>query len=153
MGKGFKKVMKLLVWALVLFLIVAQFVPVELTNPPTDEGMRIEAPAPVLAILERACFDCHSNVSAWPWYAQVAPISWLMEHDVEEGRDHMNLSEWGAWSDDRRAHKAEEMGEEIEEGEMPLWFYTPLHPEAELTPEDIEVLRAWGKSLPGADGG
>ena len=100
--------MKLLLMILVVALIVAQFVPVDLTNPPTDDGMRITAPEPVMDILQRACFDCHSHETVWPWYARVAPMSWLVEHDVLEGRDHMNLSEWGAWSDDRRAHKAED---------------------------------------------
>lgn len=150
-----KKVMKFLLMIVIVALIVVQFVPVDHSNPPTDDGMRIAAPAPVMAILERACFDCHSHETVWPWYSRIAPASWLLEHDVLEGRDHMNLSEWGAWSDDRRAHKAEEMVEEIEDGEMPPWFYTPLHSEAKVSPEDLKVLEAWAKSLPGAepDGG
>jgi hypothetical protein len=146
-----RKLMKLLLVLVVVFMVGAQFVPVELTNPPTGEGMRIEAPAEVMAILERACFDCHSNETVWPWYAHIAPASWLLERDVVDGRDEMNLSEWGAWSEDRRAHKAEEMVEEIEDEEMPPWFYTPLHPAAKVTEDDVEVLESWGKSLPGAE--
>ena len=77
----------------------------------------------------RACRDCHSNETRWPWYARVAPASWLVRWDVDEGRTHFNASEWG------RAAKnhGDDAAKEVREGEMPLWYYLPAHPEAQLS--------------------
>lgn len=87
------------------------------------------------ALAKRACFDCHSNETTWPWYARVAPVSWLVQRDVDEGREELNYSEW------RGATKAsKKSGEEMREGEMPPWFYVVLHPEARLTPAEKEAL-------------
>ena len=81
--------------------------------------------------------DCHSHETRWPWYAHLAPASWLLQRDVEEGREHFNVSTW-----DRGPGDADEAYEEYAEGEMPLWFYTPLHPEARLGDEDRAALLA-----------
>jgi hypothetical protein len=87
------------------------------------------------ALAKRACFDCHANETTWPWYAHVAPVSWLVQHDVDEGREVLNYSEW------RGATKASrEAGEEMREGEMPPWYYVALHPKARLTATDKDVL-------------
>ncbi len=134
---------KYLAGFLLLVLIGIQFVPVERTNPPISGA--IEAPEEVMAILRRSCFDCHSNETVWPWYSYVAPASWLVAKDVREARDEMNFSVWNTYSDKRQNHKRKECGEEVEEGEMPLWFYIPLHPEANLSSEDIEIILAWSK--------
>jgi hypothetical protein len=85
----------------------------------------------------RACGDCHSHATEWPWYSHVAPASWLVAHDVEEAREHFNVSTW-----DRGHGDADEAAHEYEEGEMPLWFYVPLHPEAKLTAEERDQLLA-----------
>ena len=85
----------------------------------------------------RTCADCHSHETRWPWYAHVAPVSWLVEHDVREGREHFNVSAW-----DAGPGHADEAAHELEEGEMPLWFYTPLHPEARLSDGEREELLA-----------
>ena len=124
-----------------LALGLAQLVPLSRTNP----AVQTEVPAgePVRQILRRACYDCHSNETRWPWYAYVAPVSWLVVHDVSEAREHLNFSTWNAYDAKERAENLEEAWEEVEEGEMPLWFYVPLHPEARLSDEDKAVLRAW----------
>jgi mono/diheme cytochrome c family protein len=83
----------------------------------------------------RACKDCHSSETEWPWYSFVAPASWLVERDVEEGRSHFNISEWG-----RDENHGDEAAKLVREGEMPLWFYLLLHPEARLSDEDLEEL-------------
>jgi hypothetical protein len=75
----------------------------------------------------RSCADCHSNETRWPWYSSIAPVSWLIQSDVNEGRSHFNVSEWG-----RPENDGDEAAHEVREGEMPLWFYLPLHPEARL---------------------
>ena len=126
---------------LAVVLLAIQLVPVERSNPPV-EG-EVDAPDEVAALLERSCYDCHSNQTRWPWYSRVAPISWLVAHDVEEGREHLNFSEWNRLDAKERRELMHEIWEEVEEGEMPLWFYLPLHPEARLAPDDLDSLRAW----------
>ena len=124
-----------------LTFLVAQAIPVKRDNPPA-EG-EISAPPAVQALLKRSCYDCHSNQTRWPWYARVAPVSWLVAHDVHEGREHLNFSTWGRYSADERREHVEEIRENVEEGEMPLWFYLPLHPEAKLTAADVERIARW----------
>lgn len=135
--------------AVVAFLVLAQFVPVDRTNPPVEQT--IEAPMAVTAVLQRACYDCHSNETTWPAYSRVAPVSWLVARDVHEGREHLNYSTWGRYSAEERGELMEETWEEIDEGEMPMKPYLLLHPDAKLTAEDRSVLRAWalGESAPG----
>lgn len=80
------------------------------------------------ALAARACFDCHSNQTVWPWYSTIAPVSWLVQHDVDEGRRALNFSEWH-----RAYEEAGEAADSVREGEMPLIFYGPLHPAARLS--------------------
>ncbi len=139
-SKG-KRALKIMMVLLVVFFIASQFVPVARSNAPVEN--EISAPAEVKAILKRSCYDCHSNETVWPWYSYVAPMSWLVAHDVEEGREEMNFSRWDRYSDKKKRKKISECWEEVEEGEMPLWFYLPLHPKARLSKIDLEVLRQW----------
>lgn len=130
---------------LVLALAVAiQLIPVERSNPPVTE--RLAAPPPVEDLLRRACMDCHSNETVWPWYARVAPASWLVARDVREGREHLNLSTWDRYDARKRAELLEEMAEEVEEGKMPLKIYLPLHPEARLTASERALLVRWARA-------
>lgn len=135
------RILKLAGLALVVLLVAAQFVPVDRTNPPVGE--EIVAPAEVMTVLERACYDCHSNETVWPAYSRVAPVSWLVARDVHEGREALNYSTWGRYSAEERSELLEETWEEVAEGEMPMKPYVLLHPAARLTAEDQEVLRAW----------
>ena len=130
-----------IVLVVVALLLLAQLVPVDRSNPPVEE--EVPAPPEVRRILERSCYDCHSNETRWPWYAQVAPVSWLVAYDVEEAREHLNFSTWNRYDSEERAELLEEAWEEVEEGEMPLWYYLPAHPEARLSTGDLELLRAW----------
>jgi cytochrome c551/c552 len=133
-------------WALFIVLdaaIFIQFITVDRTNPPVTG--EIEAPEKVMAILRTSCYDCHSNETKWPWYSYIAPASWLIADDVQVGRGHMNFSEWSGYNTKQKNHKRKECGEEVEEGEMPLWFYIPLHPEANLSEEDTATLLSWSK--------
>ena len=83
----------------------------------------------------RACFDCHSNQTVWPWYANVAPVSWLLQNDVDEGRGHVNFSEW-----DRLQRGLRGVRNDVMRGEMPPWYYLPLHPQAKLSSAEKETL-------------
>ena len=140
-----KRHLKRLGIALLFLFGLIQFYPVTRENPPLGKGL--EAPAEVAAILRRACYDCHSNETRWPWYAYIAPASWLVAHDVEEGRAELNFSIFGEYGDSKRASKASEAVEEIEEGHMPPEQYLLLHSEARITPEELEKLTAWAEGL------
>ncbi|MGD8375193.1 MAG: heme-binding domain-containing protein [Acidobacteriota bacterium] len=135
---------RILKWSLVgvvAALLLIQVVPVERTNPPVEQ--EVDAPAPVRAILRRSCYDCHSHETVWPWYAHVAPVSWLVARDVRHGRHHVNFSAWNRLDAEERQEAMEEIWEEVSEGEMPLWFYLPLHPDARLSDADRATLRDW----------
>ena len=106
------------------------------TNPPGHVEPRWDAPA-TRALAARACFDCHSNETVWPWYSHVAPVSWLAQRDVDEGRRTLNFSEW-----DRPQKEARESAKTVRKGEMPPWFYVRLHPDARLTPGEAQTLIA-----------
>lgn len=134
-------------WILRVVLVLAglfvaiQLVPAGRTNPPATKPL--VAPQPVMDILKRSCFDCHSNESRWPWYAYVAPVSWLVVHDVDEGRRELNFSHWGDLSQKQRESAASEVIEESEDGKMPLEIYLKMHPEARLSEADLDVLADW----------
>jgi hypothetical protein len=136
-----KRILRWLAGALALGAIIIQFVPVDRTNPPVTSEM--QASVEVEAVLKRACYDCHSNETEWAWYSRVAPISWLIAHDVHEGRQALNFSTWGELGSDSRAETLEESWEEVEEGEMPPWFYIAPHQDARLTTEVKAMLRVW----------
>ena len=99
-------------------------------------------------MLKRACYDCHSHETIWPGYSRVAPVSWLLAWDVSEGREELNFSTWNRYSQKKRNKIIKEIWEEVEEKEMPPWFYLPLHPEARLSDHDRAVLQAWAMSVP-----
>ncbi len=98
-------------------------------------------------MIKTSCYDCHSNNTNYPWYAEVAPLSWWIAHHVDEAKEELNFSEWNAFSEKRKEKKLKEMIEELEEKEMPLKSYLPMHPEAELSDEQINELTTWVKSL------
>ncbi len=122
-------------------IVVMQFFQIDRSNPPSKDPLA--GPAQVKAVLERACYDCHSNETRWPWYAYVAPMSWLVGDHVTEGRRELNFSEWRAMSAGDRAEMREEIYEEAAEGNMPPSDYLLLHSDAALSAEDLAILREW----------
>jgi hypothetical protein len=127
--------------ALIAVLALAQLVPVARGNPPVES--EVPVPPEARALLARACLDCHSNQTVWPWYSRVAPVSWLVAKDVREGRDALNFSTWSGYSAKKQRKLLKESLEEVEEGDMPLWVYRVGHPEARLTAEDRALLQRW----------
>lgn len=145
-----KKAIKILKWLALVVLVVLiglQFVRPDRTNPAVDLSQAIHArlqPNPqVAAILDRSCQDCHSNTTRWPWYSNVAPVSWFVIDHVNHGRSHLNFSEWGTLDNRQAAKKLEEVCEEVQDGVMPLPSYTRIHWGAKLSPEDIKTLCDW----------
>jgi hypothetical protein len=100
----------------------------------------------IAGIIERACQNCHSERTEWPWYSYVAPLSWMIENDVHRGRGHMNLSRWDAYTVDQQVEILTRLGVEVRNRRMPLPKYLQLHPEARLSDADIEQLYAWAHS-------
>lgn len=126
-------------------LVGIQLVPVDRTNPPVTG--EVPAPDDVMAILERSCWDCHSNETSWPWYSHVAPASWLVAEDVEEGRGHANFSTWDQYEPEERDEVMEELIEVVEEAEMPLWQYTLVHRDAKLSETERGRLAEWARAV------
>jgi len=131
--------------------VVMQFFRITKTNVPvvaSNDFIEITNPSPeVKEILKSACYDCHSNESRYPWYSEVAPVSWWLQHHIDEGKEHLNFSIWGTYSEKRADHKLEECAEEVEEGEMPLNSYTWTHSDARLTAEQKELMEDFFNSL------
>ena len=114
----------------VLLGVVIQLVPYgrDHTNPQVVQEPQWDTPK-TRALFMRACADCHSNETKWPWYSNIAPVSWLVQHDVDEGREHFNVSNWLH----QKKNKGDEAAEEVREGDMPPLVYLPAHPEARLS--------------------
>ena len=121
----------------ILFAIAIQLIPYgkNHSNPSVVAEPMWDSPK-TRELFVRACADCHSNETKWPWYSKIAPISWLVQYDVEEGREHFNVSMWGV----QKKNKGDESKEEFEEGEMPPWFYILPHPEAKLSKSESKEL-------------
>ena len=133
-------------------IALIQFVPVQHSNPPAADPVVFADPN-AEAIAKRACYDCHSNQTTWPWYSYVAPLSWYSINHVEEGRAQLNFSDVAATltnareSDDAGeqttvAELAEESAETINKNEMPPSYYTLIHTDAILSATDKEALIA-----------
>jgi len=145
-----KIIKKILLLLLVVFIIAQFFGPdknegdmasinafIADTNPPED----------VQAILNTTCFDCHSDVTTYPWYNSITPVNyWLADH-IKDGKKHFNASAWDSYSLKKKDHKMDELIEEVEEKEMPLPSYTYTHGDANLTDEQIKAIVAWGKDV------
>src|SRR6185437_8558724 len=122
-------------WALVAAVLV-QFIPFGHShiNPPVTGEPAWASPETRL-LFRRACFDCHSNETVWPWYSHVAPVSWLVQRDVDGGRRHLNFTEW-----DQPQRHAKHVAAEVNQGDMPPWYYLPMHPAARLTAAEKQAL-------------
>lgn len=130
--------MKYKILRIIIFIAVAvQFVPYgrDHTNPPVLAEPLWDSPK-TKELFTRACADCHSNETKWPWYSNIAPVSWLVQYDVKEGREHFNVSMWGK----QKKNEGDEAKEKLEDGEMPPWFYLIPHPEAKLSKSETEEL-------------
>lgn len=131
---------------MVVLFAGAQLIQPERTNPPSDPAAAfavLAKPSPEMAgLVKRACGNCHSNETTWPWYSRVAPVSWLVASDVNEGRAKLNFSEWNRYGPEASEIKLKQICKEVREGDMPPWYYRPAHPEARLTAEEAAVFCA-----------
>ncbi len=141
-----RKRITLWVGVLLALVVLLQFIPVTRDNPPVagdfDEQQDVER------VLRNSCYNCHSHETSWPWYSGVAPVSWLVAHDVNEAREHLNFSNWKTMRANDRLLAKKIIWEEIARGDMPLGRYVLLHPCAKLSETDKSVIRSWAAGLP-----
>jgi hypothetical protein len=130
-------------WVAVVCMAAAQLVRPDTHNPPVDQTRSLwndrSVDTRVAGILRRACADCHSHETEWPWYSKISPLSWMVQKHVKEGRAKLNFSDWSGSSPDQ----LEEIYVSVSKGKMPIPGYLLMHPQARLTPADQNILQAW----------
>ncbi len=138
--------MKTTILIFIVLFALAQLKQIEMSNPKADPNLEIQTPTNVKHILKKACYDCHSNQTTWPWYSNIAPLSWIIEKHVVEGRAWVNYSIWETYSKEEQDKKLKETFRAIYVA-MPPTDYIGLHPEADLTQEERKVVRDWIKGM------
>jgi hypothetical protein len=137
-----KKLLNRVVLILIVLFVIAQFIQPDRSNPPVDAAATFQAvakPAPEIAtVVERACRDCHTNQTVWPWWAHVTPVSWMVARDVREGRTRLNFSRWDIYSTETSRIRLLEACSMMKAHKMPLPHYVLLHPSAKLTEKEID---------------
>ena len=144
---------KLLRWTgicLAVLLLGLQFVRPAKTNPVIDQTRALhnqaEMSAEVATVLQRACYDCHSNDTRWPWYSNVAPVSWFVIDHVNHGRRHLNFSNWASYDKQDKAAHLQLIGDTVRVNIMPMSSYTLVHRDAQLSDEDKKLIGEWVKA-------
>ncbi len=143
--KNIKKLLPMLIGAALVVFVLIQFIPFghEHTNPPTVSEPQWSSPE-ARALVKQNCFQCHSNETNWTWYSNIAPASWLIQWDVNEGRQQFNFSDWN-----NNPGEMDEMIEAIQEGQMPPAQYTLFHPSAKLSEQEKQdLIQALQSSIP-----
>lgn len=140
---------KILLSILIIVVLIQLIRP--MPNISDDNSKSIttayDVPDDIQKMLQRACADCHSNKTNYPWYSKIQPVAWWLNHHIEEGKEELNFSTFATFSLKKQAHKLHEVVEMIEENEMPLSSYTLIHKEAILTEEEKTVLKNWARDL------
>ncbi|MFN6038112.1 MAG: heme-binding domain-containing protein [Bacteroidota bacterium] len=145
-----RKILKPILIILLIGLFIIQFFPTEKNTGvrygANDYTNAIEVPADVKNLIENACMDCHSNHTNNVWYQNIQPIGWWMNNHVNEGKEELNFSEFNTYKIKRKAHKLEEIAEQIEKGEMPPGYYTIMHSSAKLNENQMKTLINWAEN-------
>src|SRR6516225_9811056 len=126
-----------------IIFAAVQLIPVSRSNPP--DASNLYAPAGIAGLLKRACNDCHSNQTRWPWYSFIAPVSWVVSRHVAEARRRLNFSEWEAYTSDpdTASHKLAQIADQVASGKMAPWYYRVMHRDARLNPAQRQELIRW----------
>jgi hypothetical protein len=136
---------KLLIVLLVIFVVAQAFRPEKNNSNDTSKDISNSyvVPENVKTILAKACYDCHSNNTRYPWYAEVQPVAWWINDHVKDGKKHLNFNEFDGYRIARQYKKLEECIEEVKDGEMPLTSYTIIHKDAKLSDDEKQILFTW----------
>jgi hypothetical protein len=129
----------------VLLLFAIQFVSLNKTNPPVDENLTLNAPKNVMNILKNSCYDCHSNETEWPYYSNVAPISFFVVSHVNKGRKALNFSKWQEMDSDIKQKRLKRAIKTVNNDMMALPSYISVHEDAQLSKEQKIILTSWFK--------
>ena len=146
-----RRSMRIGAWAMISFFLlfvlafVHPFGNAKVANPSKQLMVSAQIEHPVLEVMKRSCQNCHSEQTVWPLYSHMAPISWLIEKDVQDGRSHWNMSNWEQYSIDERQDILSQIGPMIRNKKMPLPQFLLLHPEAKLSDADVELLYQWSR--------
>ncbi len=143
--------MKKVLLGILVVLILIQIIRPEKNNSKNvinDISTVIEVPKEVQDIIKTSCADCHSNHTKYPWYSEIAPVSWYLAQHVNEGKEHLNFSEWTTYNKNQKSHILKDLKEELDEHKMPLESYLLVHKEANMTKEQYAVLLNWVKTIP-----
>lgn len=144
-------IIKKILFGLLAVVVIIQFFRIDKTNPPVNRALDImnvvPVPPEIKSILKTSCYDCHTNETVYPWYTNVAPVSWWIKKHIDDGRDELNFSDWGNYSLRRKDHKLDEIVEMIDEEEMPLPSYLIAHGDARLNAEQKALLVDWAKAV------
>lgn len=144
-----KKALMIVVVVFALVFLVLQFFRIDKTNPPVVQAETLEAavavPADVSQILGRACNDCHTNTTIYPWYSNIQPSGWFLKSHIDDGRRHLNFSVFNTYAPTKKTKKLEEICEQVESKEMPLPSYLWIHSESKLSESDAKALCDWAK--------
>ncbi len=143
---------KKIIWGIILLIIIVpQLIPVDKPEISEDKSNDLitqnEVPENIANMLKTSCYDCHSNQTVYPWYSNVAPISWLVIRDIKVGREELNFSDWESLSKMEKAKLLDDISEEVEEAEMPMPIYFIAHSDAKLSDEDRKALVDWSGKL------
>ena len=143
--------MKKVLIIVIVILVAIQFITIDKTNPPLEMSKDFisttNPPSDLGTVIKSSCYDCHSHHTKYPWYSNVAPVSWLIKDHINNGRNHLNFSTWADYSEKKKDHKLEECIEMVKSGEMPMNGYVMLHDEAEITHENKMKLISWFTEL------
>lgn len=136
---------------LLVILVVIQFIRpaknISTAAAPNDIAAKYTVPANVYTTLQRACFDCHSNNTNYPWYNNIQPVAWWLQNHINEGKHELNFNEFAGYTKKRKLHKLDEIKESVTEGWMPLNSYLWIHKEAKLTKDEANAIAAWADAL------
>ncbi|MEM0518423.1 MULTISPECIES: heme-binding domain-containing protein [Aequorivita] len=140
-----KRVIKIVLIVALIALVAIQFIRPEKNSGGYENVTLFETEtkpsAKVAAILKENCYDCHSDQTVYPWYAEIAPMSFWLDDHIEHGKKHFNVSAWNDYTLKKKEHKLEELVEMVEEGEMPLESYTILH--GDISEAEKKLLLQW----------
>ena len=148
-----KKIIKSIALLLFAALIIIQFFRLEknlsaIDGPEANDISKVyPVPQEVASILETSCYDCHSNNTHYPWYANFQPVAWWLADHIKEGKKEINFSEFASYRIGRQYRKLEEIKKQVEEGEMPLQSYTIIHGDAKLSAAQKEILSQWASTI------
>lgn len=141
---------KTVLWIIGVLAVVIQFIDFRLPETSIsgdkDVALTENMPREVKEIMTRACYDCHSMQTRYPWYSHVAPVKWLVKNDIVEGRRHVNFSEWGSYEDKEKIKKLDDINEEVKKSEMPPSMYLLMHTDAKLTDQERQKIISWADS-------